>query len=153
MRTPTRFIAVAVIACGLALSPRLGHAQSAAGHPNFSPVVAAAPAGIAKVLVPDSTVASSMGNGLTPRIGEENNGCRVVLLDRKSGSRYLLIQSQLVEDRVTSRGGRTVRTSESQGNYVLMDGRTEINTPLESTQSFLRVACGTNEVLGLAHLL
>jgi hypothetical protein len=147
-----RAVTVAAALFAITFSARTVEAQSAAGFREFSPITAAAPASISKVLTPDSTWATS-SKGAPARVGEENNGCRVVLRDPKNGARYILIESQVIEEEATSREGRTVETRERQGNYLLTDGKSDISVPVNSRRQFIRVACATNRVLGLARAI
>lgn len=148
MRAHASLVMVAGLAFAVALLPRHAQAQSTAGAFEFSPVTAAAPRGMAKVFIPDSTVTTSFGSGVPPRVAEESHGCRVALRDPLTGVRFLLIESQRVEDVVTSENGQTVRTSKSQGNYLPV-GAGDMRVPDPSARQMLRVECATNTVLGM----
>lgn len=148
MRIHGRLVATAALASSAMLLPRVGHAQITAADQRFSPILAPAPRGISSVLEPDSSVATSRSPDL-PSVGAESNACRTKLRDPRTGARYVLVESKIVENRMVSRLGHTVQTTDSQGNYTA-DGKTEINLSHASSQCLLRVACANNFVLGLA---
>lgn len=147
MRAHASLVTIAGLAFTMAHLPRHAHAQSAAASSEISPVTAPPPRGMARVFIPDSTAKTSFGSG-APRVGEESNGCRVALRDPLTGVRFLLIQSHRVEDLVTSKSGRTVRTSKSHGNYLPVTGQ-DISVPEPSARQMLQVECTTNTVLGM----
>jgi hypothetical protein len=143
-------VALGLIAVIELFVPSLTRAQSPSESLHFPSVVRARPHGVARTLVPSATIAVSPDGRTPPRIGAQSNGCSTVLVDQVRGALYLLMESQQITERVTSRDGRTTEVSAAHGNYLPWDGKHDVRMPTSSTHEFLRIACRTNEVLGLA---
>ena len=119
----------------------------------FSPVISVAPPGVARHLIPDSTIATSGMPTSPAHAGATVEDCYNVLRDPRTTKLYLLIEATKVKTVITSRDGRRTTTEEAQANYVRWDGRSDVTMEPSPTRLYLRVACGTNDVLGLAHTL
>ena len=113
---------------------------------DFAPVASGRPSGLAPRLEVDNTIAVAGSPGDSAAVGASTLGCAYALRDPRTGTRFILAEVMQVETTLT--GGASGTISRAEANYLAADG-----TYTLPADRYLRVACGSHEVLGLAKSL
>ena len=121
-------------------------ARAAGDTSDFAPVASGTPSGLSRRLEVDNTVAVAPSPGDSASVGASTVGCAYALRDPRTGTRFILAEVMQVETTLT--GGASGTISRAEANYLAADG-----TYTLPADRFLRVACGSHEVLGLARSL
>ncbi len=121
-------------------------ARAASDTSDFAPVVNRPPSGLSPRLEVDNTIAVAGSPGDSATIGASTLGCAYALRDPRSGAKFMLAEVMQVETTLT--GGASGTISRAEANYLPADGSYQL-----PADRYLRVACGSHEVLGLAKSL